>query len=59
MLARRAGVMAEVSESLLMHAQEKLEVTYGGGFTPMNTEACWREDLGRAGEDPGSIEGSH
>ena len=34
MLARRAGVMADVSESLLMHAQRKLEAVYGGGFYP-------------------------
>ena len=33
-LARRAGVMADVSESLLMHAQKKLEAVYGGGFYP-------------------------
>ena len=33
-LARRAGVLADVSESLLMHAQKKLEAVYGGGFYP-------------------------
>ena len=33
-LARRAGVMADLSESLLMHSQKKLEAVYGGGFYP-------------------------
>ena len=48
MLARRAGVMADVSESLLMHSQRKLEAVYGGGFYPDEAlkpagEKVWQE----------------
>ena len=34
MLARRAGVAADVSESLMMHKLQKLEAVYGGDRYP-------------------------
>ena len=34
MLARRAGIAADVSESLLMHKLQKLEAVYGGDRYP-------------------------
>ena len=48
MLARRAGVAAEVSESLLMHKLQQLEATYGGDRYPDEAlkpagEQIWKE----------------
>ena len=55
MLARRAGVMAEVSESLLMHAQKKLEATYGGGFYPDEALKPAGEKIWAELRSPGSM----